>query len=63
MRPVNDPEIAASHPEEGLGVDKQELRFGEAADVYGDSADADRYGYVQRGYVLLMITCLDLQVQ
>lgn len=62
MGPVNGPEKAVSDPEEGLGVDKQELRFGEAADVYGDSTDANRYGYVQRGYVLAKITCLGLQV-
>lgn len=53
MTSVNDPEKGPPHSEEGLGVDKQGLRFGEAADVYGDSEDADRYGYVERGYVLL----------
>ncbi|KAI1908298.1 hypothetical protein LOZ12_003984 [Ophidiomyces ophidiicola] len=30
-------------------VDIKELRYGEAADVYGDSEAADRYGYVSRG--------------
>ncbi|WEW56682.1 hypothetical protein PRK78_002130 [Emydomyces testavorans] len=31
------------------GVDVGELRYGEAADVYGDAETADRYGYVARG--------------
>lgn len=36
---------------EAKAVDVKELRFGEAADVFGDAEKADKYGYVSRGYV------------
>jgi hypothetical protein len=32
--------------------------FGEAVDVYGDVATAEELGYVQRGYVNPVISCL-----
>lgn len=35
-------------PEKDLR-DSQQLRYGEAADIYGDAETAERYGYVARG--------------
>ena len=32
-------------------VDDKGMRMGEAADLYGDLATAEEYGYVSRGYV------------
>ena len=32
-------------------VDEKGVRIGEAADMYGDLATAEEYGYVSRGYV------------
>ena len=34
-------------------VDEKGVRIGEAADMYGDLATAEEYGYVTRGYVEL----------
>ena len=31
-------------------VDEKGVRIGEAADMYGDLATAEEYGYVSRGY-------------
>lgn len=32
-------------------VDEKGIRMGEAADMYGDLATAEEFGYVTRGYV------------
>ena len=32
-------------------VDEKGIRIGEAADLYGDLASAEEFGYVSRGYV------------
>ena len=32
-------------------VEEKGIRIGEAADMYGDLASAEEYGYVSRGYV------------
>ncbi|KAL1956358.1 hypothetical protein VTO42DRAFT_7341 [Malbranchea cinnamomea] len=43
-----DPEKISPYREEGKCVDKKEIRFGEAADIYGDANEANRLGYVDR---------------
>ena len=53
MGSTTDPEKAPSFHEEGIEVDKEGLCHDEAAGIYGDPEDAKRYGYVQRGYVLV----------
>jgi amino acid transporter len=41
---------AASHPDRGIGniVETKGAAIGEAADVYGDVATAEQFGYVER---------------
>ena len=37
-------------------VEEKGIRIGEAADLYGDLASAEEYGYVSRGYVNVLET-------
>lgn len=39
-------------------VDEKGTRIGEAADMYGDLATAEEYGYVSRGYVETQAFCI-----
>jgi len=41
-----------SYYEDGNGFDSKHGVLSEAADIYGDAAMAEEYGYVKRGYAI-----------
>jgi hypothetical protein len=43
-------------------IEDKGLRMGEAADVYGDVATAEEYGYVSRGYGASFISRIDREL-
>jgi hypothetical protein len=49
MEKASDPESSPVETSTGKPIDKTELRLDEAADVYGDASEAEKYGYVERG--------------
>jgi hypothetical protein len=46
---LSDPESSPVETSTGKPIDTKDLRLDEAADVYGDASEAEKYGYVARG--------------
>lgn len=42
-------ERAPSYEHQRRASDVKEMRYGEAADLYGDAETVEKYGYVSRG--------------
>lgn len=49
---VNDSPSTSHHFVDANGEESKDGRIAEAAELYGDVATAEEYGYVKRGYVV-----------